>query len=117
MRSRRKADPGPLEAFFETIDEIAAVLPARRTIEGQADETASIVREKERMLAGSKALPGLVHWKAACDLWCAAWFPEAADIRALYPALLDRRLGERPRSAQPIGASAMERVRRVASGA
>ena len=114
-RSRRKADAGPLEAFFETIHEIAAVLPARLTIEAQADETASIVREKERVLAGSKALPGLVHWKAACDLWCSAWFPEAADIRALYPALLDQTFGRTATLATPIGAAAMERVKRVAT--
>jgi hypothetical protein len=114
-RSRRKAAPGPLEALFETIHEIAAVLPARLTIEAQADETASIVREKEQVLAGSKTLPGLVHWKAACDLWCSAWFPEAADIRALYPALLDQALGRTVALAKPTGAVAMERAKRIAT--
>ena len=42
---------------------MAAVVPVRLTIEGQADDTAQIVREKERALEGSKMLPGVVRWK------------------------------------------------------
>ena len=112
---RRTCGPHPLEAFFDAIAELAAVPPARLTIEGQADDTAQIVREKERTLEGSRSLPGVRHWRAACDAWCVAWFPDAADIRALYPALLDRALGRTHTLPQGIIASAAARVRQLAA--
>jgi Eco57I restriction-modification methylase len=112
---RRTFGPHPLEAFFDAIGEMAAALPVRLTIEGQADETAHIVREKERALDGSKLLPGVVRWRAACDAWCAAWFPDAADVRALYPALLDRALGRPSTLSRGVIASADTRVRRLAA--
>ena len=105
----------PLEAFFDAIEEMAAVVPIRLAIEGQADESAAIVREKERSLAGSTTLPGLVRWKAACDVWCAAWFPDATDIRALYPALLDRALGRTSTLPTAAGDAVMEHARRLAA--
>ena len=112
---RRIRGPHPLEAFFDAIGEMAAVLPVRLTIEGQADDTAQIVREKERALEGSKLLPGVVRWRAACDAWCAAWFPDAADVRALYPALLDRALGRTSTLLRETVASAQTRVRQLAA--
>src|SRR5690606_22368488 len=89
----------------------AAVRPVRLTLEEQPDERAETVRQKEANLAELERDGELSRWKAACDLWCAAWLPGAVDP-GLYHALLDRTLGRLPPGAVPGLETALAAARR-----
>src|SRR6185295_16414253 len=56
--TRRQASPAPLDVFFDAVDDMRALVPLRREIEAQADDSAATVRRKERSLADCRTLPG-----------------------------------------------------------
>jgi hypothetical protein len=65
-----------------------------------ADESAEIVRAKERTLAALQAEgSGLSTWRQLLDLWCAGWFwtegraPDRGTFRDLAARLIDGRSG------------------------
>jgi N-6 DNA Methylase/Eco57I restriction-modification methylase len=83
------------EENLSSVVEHAIQIRLRLTLE--PDDTAAIVREKERTLA---ALHGkdssLATWSRLLDLWCAGWFwsngapPDRATFRELSARLLER---------------------------
>jgi hypothetical protein len=71
---------------------LRAIVPPRLALAEGADDTLEQVRHKEETLGVLTGEDGpLARWKAAADLWCAAWFQprRPGDVR-LYGALLDR---------------------------
>ncbi len=112
--TRLAAMPYPLEAFFDATAHLAAILPLRQRIEEEPDDTAAAVRGKERSLTDIRDQPGLARWRAACDLWCAAWLPGSERTRSLYPALLDEALGRPAAIARSMATSELERARTLA---
>jgi len=84
------------EESLSSVVEHAIQIRLRLTLE--PDDTAAIVREKERTLA---ALHGkdssLATWSRLLDLWCAGWFwsngapPDRATFRELTARLLESR--------------------------
>jgi hypothetical protein len=71
--SRRAALP-----LFDTLDlhpGMASSVNARMTLAAQPDDTAQIVRDKERALTRLQGAAGpLARWRALADAWCAGWF-------------------------------------------
>jgi hypothetical protein len=68
----------------------------RLQLTAQPDDTAAIVREKERTLAGLQARESsLATWSRLLDLWCAGWFwaqgspPDHRTVRELTARLID----------------------------
>ncbi len=88
---RPRHGPLPLDALFEWTGALAGIRVARRRLEDAPDDSAAVVRAKEAALGSLAHDPDLARWKAACDLWCAAWTPGLE--RGVYHALLDRVLG------------------------
>jgi hypothetical protein len=112
--ARSGRTPYPLEAFFDATAHLAAILPLRQQIEEEPDDTAVVVRGKERSLSRVRDQPGLARWRAACDLWCAAWLPGSERTRSLYPALVDEALGRPAAIARSTVASELERAQTLA---
>jgi hypothetical protein len=84
--------------LFRDVDlepSLARIITERRWLAETRDDTAAIVREKERRL--DRVRTG-VRWKSILDLWCACWMwpdsqeaPEPAVFRSLSDKLLDGR--------------------------
>ena len=75
---------------------VAHAIRTRLQITTQPDDTAAIVREKERRLAALQARDSsLATWSRLLDLWCAGWFwtngaaPDRGTFRELTVRLLD----------------------------
>jgi hypothetical protein len=71
---RRRAAPLPL--FDDTLaHDVHTVVERRVGVALQPDDSATIVRQKERFIdtLNSDAGP-LASWRAVADAWCAAWF-------------------------------------------
>jgi methylase of polypeptide subunit release factors len=67
--------PLPLFEAAELAPALRQVVHARVQIASQADESAAIVRHKEKTLAALQAEDGpLGRWARVLDLWCAGWF-------------------------------------------
>lgn len=81
---------------------VGAAAATRTAIAIDPGETIGQVREKERLLASlAEGAASLTRWKAAADLWCAAWLRDTTSGSARgaggsFGALLDEILG-RPR--------------------
>jgi len=96
---RRTARPhGPLPLFEDEGPACAMrqALPVRARLEDLPDDTAAIVRDKERLLAGLDAAAGrLGTLRRMADLWCACWFwpadgparPGASEFNDLLAAV------------------------------
>ena len=69
-----------------------SALVVRRPLTELPDDTMEQVRQKERLLASLQQPGGaLDRWKAAADLWCAAWYPQTREAGgATFRALFDR---------------------------
>lgn len=89
---RTHGGPLPLESLFDWSESLSGIVPVRRRLERERDDTADIVRAKEATLLALSGDASLARWRAACDLWCAGWCRDAPD-RRLYHALLDHVLG------------------------
>jgi hypothetical protein len=75
---------------------VADAIRTRLQLTAQPDDTAAIVREKERTLAALQAKDSsLATWSHLLDLWCAGWFwtlgavPDRGTFRELTARLLD----------------------------
>ena len=89
--SRRSTGPLPLFDEADLAVNVAATVVTRVGLERLPDDSAAVVRSKERTiddLAGGNA--PLARWRELWDAWCAAWF-WPADVPALtargWPAL------------------------------
>jgi hypothetical protein len=79
----------PLLALDAFQSGLRAIVAPRIALGCEPDDTLDCVEKKERTLASLNDEKGpLARWKAAADLWCAAWFMPAADART-FGALLD----------------------------
>ena len=78
----------PLEALFDWSAPLQSVRWTRRKLESTPDDDVTAVRDKETSLSALAGDPGLMRWKAACDLWCAATLARPPG-RALFGAMLD----------------------------
>jgi len=98
--------------LFETSDFFPVLRTAvltRTQLADQADETAAIVRTKEKTLAALHSEDGpLGRHTRVLDLWCAAWFwpnrqpPSRGTFADLVDLLLDRGNALPPRTANPL---------------
>jgi len=75
---------------------VGEAIRVRELLTAQPDDTAAIVREKERTLASLHAKDSsLTTWRRVMDLWCAGWFwtdgvpPDRGTFRELAARLLD----------------------------
>jgi hypothetical protein len=75
-RTRRR-DPLPLFDDQTLATSLAGSAAVRRDLTREGDDSATIVRNKERRLADLTSRSGpLGRWARALDLWCAGWFWE-----------------------------------------
>jgi hypothetical protein len=72
---RPSAAPLPLFEAGDLAVRLASTVAPRLTLALEADDSAAIVRRKERLIEdlGGAAAP-LAAWRAVADAWCAAWF-------------------------------------------
>ena len=74
-RAVRRTGPLPLFDAVDLTAGLASVVGTRVTLACTPDDTAAIVRGKERLIdeLGSSRGP-LAAWRACADAWCASWF-------------------------------------------
>jgi hypothetical protein len=84
---RRRRQRTPLFDESDLPSTLAEAAALMSTVSKQADDSAEIVRTKERMLQTLNT-SSLAKWKAAFDLWCGSWFWEAQS-RPDHAVLLD----------------------------
>jgi len=73
----RKGAGGPLPLFEidQLFDRLAATIDARSELARTPDDSADVVRAKERTTETLSGPSGpLAGWRAVADAWCAAWF-------------------------------------------
>ena len=95
LRASRHGGPAPRAdtPLFSDADlqpSLSRVVTERHWIAETRDDTAAIVREKERRLDGLRTV---MHWKSIADLWCACWMwadAESAPEPAVFRSLADR---------------------------
>lgn len=91
VRSRRTQNRADMPLFSEADLEpsLAQAVAERRWLAETRDDTADIVREKEKRL---DRLRGSQRWKSIADLWCACWLwpdPRQAPDAAMFASLAD----------------------------
>lgn len=75
--STRRQDPLPLFDTGDVTPVLEHAVRARLELAGEADDSAAIVRGKEKRLAALQAPHSpLGRWSRVLDLWCAGWFWE-----------------------------------------
>lgn len=87
----RGARDRPLPLFPDAMSRAMSerVLPDRYRLALEPDDSAGVVRAKERRLDALSAPGTLLHlWRTAADLWCAAWFQGGSLPPAVYRDLL-----------------------------
>jgi hypothetical protein len=87
-RPARRADT-PLFSDRDLEPSLAHAVAERRWLAETRDDTADVVREKERRLDGLRASE---RWKSIADLWCACWmWPDAKQSpdAAVFASLTD----------------------------
>lgn len=92
VRSRRGANRAdtPLFSDADLAPSLARAVVERRWLADTRDDTADVVREKERRLDGLRA--GEL-WKSVADLWCACWMwphPHSTPEPAVFASLADK---------------------------
>ncbi len=88
-RARAHADM-PLFSDADLEPSLARAVAERRWLAETADDTAGVVREKERRL---ERLRIAERWKSVADLWCACWMwpdTQAAPNQAVFASLADQ---------------------------
>jgi hypothetical protein len=92
-RAKRRTPSLPLFDDDELARSLRASIEGRLALARQPDDTALVVRDKERQLA---ALHGdttvLGRWKRVLDLWCAGWFVRRDMLDAAIAGELSRLL-------------------------
>ncbi len=125
----RPAVGRPLPLFDdEALDEaLRTAVGPRLSIASEPGDTLEQVRAKERMLVRLDGDEGpLTRWKQVADLWCARWFPPAADpepiahMRAawrsgVFSALADALLGRDATLPDHVSAPLVAAARAAAS--
>ena len=93
----RQRNPLPLFDDLSLSASLAGSAAVRLTLTKEADDSAAVVRRKERRLAELTSPTGpLGRWSRALDLWCAGWFwerrpaPDARLSGELLHHVLDR---------------------------
>ena len=107
-RGKRARKNGLFEAR-DFVPVLRSAVITRAQLANQADETAAIVRAKEKTLAALHSSDGPLGRRArVLDLWCAGWFwpnrepPDRAIFGDLADLLLERRSALAPRIANPL---------------
>ena len=80
----------PLFSDADLEPSLAGAVVERRWLASTGDDTADVVREKERRLDKLRAVS---HWKSVADLWCACWMwpdPQEAPDSAVFASLGDK---------------------------
>ncbi|HEY0284540.1 MAG TPA: N-6 DNA methylase, partial [Vicinamibacterales bacterium] len=80
----------PLFSDADLEPSLARAVVERRWLADTRDDTADVVREKERRLEGLRAGE---RWKSVADLWCACWMwpnPQTAPDPAVFASLADK---------------------------
>ena len=91
--ARRPPPHLPLFQIDALQSSIEHAVGSRCSIAETPDDTIEQVRQKERLLSTLNRAGGpLDRWRAAADIWCAAWYsPDARPAgRPVFEALLDR---------------------------
>ena len=117
---RRGKRPERLTLFEETelpsaLSHAARIMSA---VSNQPDDSADVVRAKERTLHTlQSANSPLAKWKAALDLWCAAWFwsDGSPPDRAVFLDLAGRLLNRPTTLPDRLAATFLEHSRTVAA--
>lgn len=91
----RQSDPLPLLAWLDAIPSLSGTVRARQVLARTPDTDAATVRGKEAALERLEGASGpLAAWRAAADVWCAAWFwPDAPPGRPVFRDLIASALG------------------------
>ena len=117
----RRAGARAALPLFEEGDVGATLSLAAATRTGlaaTADDTAAVVRDKERTLAALHAADSpLGRWSELLDLWCSAWFAPRADrpSRALFGDLAALVVGGRASLPAAVSAPFLRRGREAAA--
>ncbi len=117
-RQPRTARVRPADLPLFELDAAGAALGVtigrRLSIANEPGDTIEQVRAKERMMASlvHEGAP-LTRWKAAADLWCAAWFHHAPG-RGVFKAVLDEVLGRGAILPRHVSAPLLDAARRAA---
>jgi hypothetical protein len=116
-RRTRRAEVLPLFDASDLSSTLSNSVGVRMKLTTEADDSAAIVRGKERALAALTA-PGssVGRWQRALDLWCAGWFwkpgsgPDSHVFAELRNQLLEGKCQLPTRTAAPL----LEQAREVA---
>jgi hypothetical protein len=80
---RGRGRPAPVLPLFDTGElsaRVASAVGRRGELARVPDDSAAIVRQKERVIGELTGAGGpLAPWRAIADAWCAAWFWPAGD--------------------------------------
>jgi len=113
-----RPQPLPLFDAADLAPALRHVVQARAEIASQADESAAIVRAKEKTLAALQAHEGpLGRWAQVLDLWCAGWFRGAGSPRhcGAFLELVEHVLHRRSALAASTAAPLIDEARAVAA--
>lgn len=97
---------------------LESIVTARTRMAHTPDDTLEQVRGKEKALASVSGPDGPVdRWKAAADLWCAAWFVPRSEApgRATFRSLLDLVVLKAGALPEHVAASLLSRARQLAA--
>jgi len=94
-RGRRRPGPLPLFDTATLAPVLEHVVTVRRGIINEPDDSAAIVRRKERALSTLHAdVSALSRWRRVLDLWCGGWFSDDGPLPAsAFPSACDFLLG------------------------
>jgi hypothetical protein len=105
--------------LFESIgldESIAEAARVRTRLALEPDDTAAIVRQKERTLAMLSQSPTLVNrWRRVLDLWCAGWFWDNAEPpdRGTFGELVQQVLRDRSALSERVSRPFLERASQI----
>lgn len=104
----------PLFSGAELEPSLARAVVERRWLAETRDDSADVVREKERRL---DRLRGAAEWKSVADLWCACWMwppAENAPAPAVFASLADKLMTGRCGLPEKTSAALLRNAARIA---
>ena len=113
-----RAEALPLFDAADLCSTVAGSVAVRLQLDAEPDDSATVVREKERILTTLMAdRSSLRRWLSALDLWCAAWFWESgpAPDRQVFGELLSELLSGRCQLSARVTAPLLEQADAIAS--
>ena len=115
-RQAARRDDRQLPLFDPAVltDAAVAVRAVRHEIERTLDDSAAVVRGKERMLAELGATGALQAWRTVADLWCAGWFGAPTVSTNVFHALVEHALTGRSALPDATAHHHLSDVRRIA---